>query len=419
MSTRTSILGRAVALCMATACVTATAADATPFKVGTFELSGREFVGLVLQDRRVVDIAPANAAFETRNSNARKVVAPRDMKELIERYEVDVGPRLRELAAANATAEPGSAAYVHAVTALKILPPIRPAVILNAGANYPAHARGIIEQGARAAARNASAAGGAGPAGGGASAGGGAAPSAGGASSGNAPTGGPAPAAGGPPAANAARPAPQVGSAPGIWERDPSDKRPDNPYLFLKSPTVVVGANDDVVVPKGRTQIDWECEFAVVVGARAKNVSTANAAAHIFGYSIEFDVSDRGGRNDRKMGGGPDWFVQKNHDTFGPLGPFIVPKEFLPNPMNTRHYFTLNGEIKQDANTSQMEYNIWEMLSYASNVLTLSPGDFIALGSPSGTNIERDNPRWMRPGDVGVCVVEGVGEQRHRIVAQE
>jgi 2-keto-4-pentenoate hydratase/2-oxohepta-3-ene-1,7-dioic acid hydratase in catechol pathway len=396
MGTGTSIWGRVVALCMASACVTATAAEATPFKVGTFELNGREFVGLVLQDRRVIDIAPANVAFEQRNSGARKVAAPRDMKELIERYEADVGPRLRELAAANASAEAGSAAYVHAVTSLRILPPVRPAVILNAGANYPAHARGIIEQGARTAARNASAGGGSAPA-----------------------TGGPAPAAGGPPAANAGRPAPQVGSAPGLWERDPSDKRPDNPYLFLKSPTVVVGANDDVVVPRGRTQIDWECEFAVVVGARTKNVSTADAPKHIFGYSIEFDVSDRGGRNDRKMGGGPDWFVQKNHDTFGPLGPFIVPKEFLPNPMNTRHYFTLNGEIKQDANTSQMEYNIWEMLSYASNVLTLSPGDIVALGSPAGTNIERDTPRWMRPGDVGVCVVEGVGEQRHKIVAQE
>jgi 2-keto-4-pentenoate hydratase/2-oxohepta-3-ene-1,7-dioic acid hydratase in catechol pathway len=111
--------------------------------------------------------------------------------------------------------------------------------------------------------------------------------------------------------------------------------------------------------------------------------------------------------------------LQKNHDTFAPLGPFIVPKEFLPKPMDTRHYFTLNGEIKQDANTREMEYNIWEMLSYASNVLTLSPGDFIALGSPAGTNIEREHPRWMRAGDVGVCVVEGVGEQRHNIVAQK
>jgi 2,4-diketo-3-deoxy-L-fuconate hydrolase len=206
---------------------------------------------------------------------------------------------------------------------------------------------------------------------------------------------------------------------PGLWERAPDDARGDNPYLFMKSPTVVVGANDDVVIPRGRTQIDWECEFAVVVGRRAQDVSVAAAPDYIFGYSIEFDVSDRGGRGDRKMGGGPDWLVQKNHDTFGPIGPYIVPKEFMPDPRNVRHYFSLNGEIKQDSNTSRMEYNLWEMLSFGSSILTLNPGDIIALGSPSGTNIERENPRWMQPGDVGVCVVEGIGEQRHNIVAQQ
>jgi len=380
----------------------------TPFKLGTFEAKGGEFVGLVLADQRVLDIAAANAAFEKRKSKAAKVRAPRDMKELIARYETELGPRLRELAAAHADARPGSATYVYAVTAVKVLPPVRPAVILNAGANYPAHAQGIIEQGARAAA-----AAGAAPSGPPASP-----PS--GAPSTAAPAGAPGTAAPpGVPNAGGPRGPAVVGSAPGLWERAPDDKRPDNPYLFLKSPSVVVGANDDVVVPRGRDQIDWECEFAVVVAKPAKNVATADASQYIFGYSIEFDVSDRGGRNDRKMGGGPDWFVQKNHDTFAPLGPFIVPKEFLPKPMETRHYFTLNGEMKQDANTSQMEYNIWEMVSYASNVLTLNPGDVVSMGTPSGTNIEKSAPRWMRAGDVGVCVVEGVGEQRHNIVAQK
>lgn len=386
MSRKTSAVACAVALGIASACIVSAvgvaAEGGTPFKLGTFETKGKEFVGLVLQDKRVLDIAAANAAFESRKAGAAKVAAPRDMKELIARYERDLGPRLRELAAANANAEAGSANYVYAVSALKVLPPVRPAVILNAGANYPAHAQGIIAQGARAAAA--------------------------------------AGAPGGAPGANGPRPAAPVSSAPGLWERPPDDKRPDNPYLFLKSPSVVVGANDDVVIPKGREQIDWECEFAVVVGTPAKNVTTADASKHIFGYTIEFDVSDRGGRNDRKMGGGPDWFIQKNHDTFAPLGPVIVPKEFLPNPTNTRHYFTLNGEMKQDANTSQMEYNLYEMLAFASNVLTLNAGDIVSLGTPSGTNIDvQSAPRWMRAGDVGVCVVEGVGEQRHNIVAQK
>jgi len=359
-------------------------AQATAFKLGSFRIEGRDFPGLVLRDTVVVDIEAANAQYERSHASAPKVRIPATMADLIARYDADLGPRLRLLASENATVE--RAAYIHPVSALRILPPVRPGLILNAGANYPEHAQGIVQQNARA--------GGAPPA----------APAPQG--PGGSPRG-----AGGPPAAAGQ-------TAPGIWEKAAGDSRSENPYLFLKSPTVVVGANDDVVIPRGRTQIDWECEFTVVVGKPAKNVATAAAKDFIFGYTIEFDVSDRGGRGDRKMGGGPDWLVQKNHDTFGPIGPYIVPKEFMPDPANVRHYFMLNGEIKQDSNTSRMEYNQWEMLAYASNIMTLSPGDLIALGSPAGTNIERENPRWMRAGDVGVCVIEGIGEQRHNIVAQ-
>jgi 2,4-diketo-3-deoxy-L-fuconate hydrolase len=382
VSQKLSIVAITVASALVSAAAFAADQGATPFKLGTFQQDDRQFLGLVLQDRRVLDIAAANAAFQKRNPKRPKVQVPADMKDLIARYQQDVGPRLREIAAANA-AEGNAPAYSFAITTLRVLPPVRPAVILNAGANYPEHLQGITEQNARAAA-----------------------------ASGQPPAAGP-----GGPGPNASRP--PSGSAPGLWERAAGDTRLDNPYLFLKSPSVVVGAYDDVVVPKGRDQIDWECEFAVVVGKPAKNVAAGDAPDYVFGYSIEFDVSDRGGRNDRKMGGGPDWLVQKNHDTFAPIGPFIVPKEFVPNPMNTRHHFTLNGEVKQDSNTSRMEYSIWEMLSYASNVLTLNPGDLIAAGSPAGTNIERNNPRWMKAGDVGVCIIEGIGEQRHNIVAQK
>jgi 2-keto-4-pentenoate hydratase/2-oxohepta-3-ene-1,7-dioic acid hydratase in catechol pathway len=348
--------------------------EAIPFKLGTFRAADREYLGLVIRDSTVVDVTAANSAWEKRNASAKKLRMPTDMKDLIARYDAELGPRLRELA--RFAVAGGN--FTRPVAEVKSLPPVRPAVILNAGANYPEHAAGIVAQGAREAAAA------------------GAAPG---------PVGGP--------------PRQPAQSMPGYWERAAADARPDNPYLFLKSPTAVVGANDDVVIPRGRVQIDWECEFAVVVGRKAKNVSVKDAADYVFGYSIEFDVSDRGGRGDRKMGGGPDWLVQKNHDTFAPIGPYIVPKEFMPQPTNTRHYFTLNGEIKQDSNTSRMEYNLWEMLSYASNMMTLSPGDMLSLGSPPGTNIERENPRWMKAGDTGVCIVEGIGEQRHKIVAQE
>lgn len=366
-------------LALASAATVSQAQNVTPFKLGTFERGERIFVGLVLDDSRVLDIGQANAAFQKSHPKARKMVMPTDMDVLIERYDNGVGDRLRAIA----NAAPKRAAYEYAVGALKILPPMRPAVILNAGANYPAHAAGIIAQGGRGAGSE---------------------------SPGQARP--PGPPAGAPPP----RPAQ---SSPGLWEREPGDTRPDNPYLFLKSPSIMVGADDDVVIPKGRTWIDWECEFDVVVGKKARSVSVKDAPDYVFGYTIEFDASDREGRGDRKMGGGPDWFVQKNHDTFAPVGPFIVPKEFFKDPMHTRHHFELNGETKQDANTSGMEYNIWENLAYASNVMTLHPGDLISNGTPPGTNIDRPDPRWIRAGDEGVCTVEGVGSQHLHFVAEK
>lgn len=337
-----------------------------PFKLGTFERSGQAFVGLVLNDTQVVDIAQANAAFERTTASAPKLTTPGDMKQLIARYDTEWNVRLAAIARAVSTAA-SAPAYAYAIDTLKTLPPVRPSVILNAGGNYAEHTDGIAQQQQRA---------------------GGAA---------------------------AAAPAPAAVTAPGIWERTAADTR-DNPYLFLKSPTVVIGANDPIVMPRGRTRIDFECEFDIVVGKPARHVTVATAADYIFGYTIQIDVSDRGGRGDRKMGGS-DWLVGKNHDTFGPLGPFIVPKAFVKDPMNTRHTFTLNGQVMQDSNTNRMSHNIYELLHYASNILTLNPGDVISGGSPAGTNIERAEPRWMRAGDTAVCVVEGIGTQKHAVVA--
>ena len=336
-----------------------------PFKVGTFERNGQPFVALVLKDTQVVDIAPANAAFEAANASAPKLTTPADMKQLITRYDAEWKGRLASIAKTVSTAK-SAPAYAYAIDTLKILPPIRPSLILNAGGNYVEHTEGIAAQQQRQGAA--------------------------------------------PEAASAAT------TAPGIWERKPGDTR-DNPYLFQKSPTVVTGATDPIVMPRGRTNIDYECEFDVVIGKTAKYVPLANAADFIFGYTVQIDVSDRGGRGDRKMGGS-DWLVGKNHDTFGPLGPFIVPKEFVRDPMNIRHTFTLNDQVMQDSNTNRMSHNIFELLHYASNILTLSPGDVISGGSPAGTNIERAEPRWMHAGDTAKCAIEGIGTQIHPVVAE-
>jgi 2,4-diketo-3-deoxy-L-fuconate hydrolase len=354
-------------------------AAAVTFKLGTFDQGGRTFVGLVLRDAQIVDIARANTAYESANASAQKLTAPADMKQLIARYDGEWRARL--MAIARTIPAAGAPAYVYAVSAVKILPPVRPAVQLNAGGNYVEHEQGIATNAARGAAR-------------------GGAPAAGGAAGGG----------------RGAAPAPAAVSAPGIWERKAGDTR-DNPYLFLKSPSVIIGNNDPIVVPRGRVQIDFECEFATVIGKPAHYVPIDKAADYIFGYTAHHDVSDRQGRGDRKMGGS-DWLIGKNHDTFGPLGPYIVPKEFIKDPMNTRHTMYLNGMVMQDSNTRNMSHNIWELLSFASNITTLNPGDVISGGSPAGTNLERSDPRWMRAGDAAKCEIEGIGALTNPVVAE-
>ena len=340
---------------------------AVPFKLGTFEQGGRTLLGLVLRDVQVVDIARANAAYEAANASAPRLTAPADMKQLIARYDTEWRPRLAAIAKTVSSAA-GAPAYAYTLSAVKILPPVRPSVQLNAGGNYVEHEEGIATNQARGGGR------------------------------------GPAPAA------------PAAQTAPGIWVRKPGDTR-DNPYLFQKSPSVIIGANDPIVVPRGRTNIDFECEFAAVIGKPAKYVPLERAADYIFGYTAHHDVSDRGGRGDRKMGGS-DWLIGKNHDTFGPLGPVIVPKEFFKDPSNTRHTMSLNGMVMQDSNTRNMSHNIYELLSFGSSILTLNPGDVISDGSPAGTNIERADPRWMRAGDTAKCDIEGIGALNNPVVAE-
>ncbi len=342
-----------------------------PFKLGTFERNGQAFVGLVLRDTQVVDIAQANAAFESSNGSAPKLAAPADMTQLIAGYDGGwrelLGAIARQVSAASS-----APAYAYQASSLRTLPPVRPALQLMAAGNYTEHLQGIAEQQRRAG-------------------GGGQAEA-------------PAP--------------PGVESIPGVWERKPDDRRPNNPYLYQKAPTVLIGHGESVVVPRGRTMIDYECEIAIVVGRPAKYVPVERAGDYIFGYTGLNDVSDRGSRGDRHMGGSADWLLGKNHDTFGPLGPYIVPKEFFKDPTNTRHVLTLNGTVMQDSNTNRMTHNVYELVSFSSGILTLNPGDVIAGGSPAGTNIERADPRWMRPGDRTTCMVEGVGELTNPVAAE-
>ena len=330
------------------------AQDVVPFKLGTFADGGETYLGLVLDDSLVVNIAEANASLE-----GDQPEIPADMTALIVAYD-ELAPRLRAIAAA-AASEP-DAAYVSDRGDIMVLPPIRPHIIYNAAANYALHAAEMA----------------------------------------------------GRPGEIIEGPIPDP--IPGIWERTPDDRR-QNPYVFLKMANTIIADGESIRMPPGRPNMDWECELAVVVGKPASRVAVEDAEDHIFGYTLENDVSDRGGRGDGRMGS--DWFLQKNHDTFAPLGPFIVPKEFVPEPLNLRQTLTLNSDVMQDSNTGNMTHDIYDMLSYVSHIATMQPGDIYAMGSPSGVGTARETPIYMQPGDIAVCAIEGIGTLTNPVVGPD
>jgi 2,4-didehydro-3-deoxy-L-rhamnonate hydrolase len=206
---------------------------------------------------------------------------------------------------------------------------------------------------------------------------------------------------------------PNTVSAPGIWERAADDKR-WNPYVFMKSPSAVIADGEAIRLPPGRTQVDWECELGVVVARPATRVPVSQAAGYIFGYTLENDVSDRGGRGDARYGS--DWVVSKNHDTFAPLGPFITPKEFVPDPQKLKIRFVLNGQVVQEADTSFMIHSVYEQIAYTSNIMSLRPGDVIATGTPAGVGSARVPPVYYKPGDRSECSYDGIGTLRNTVV---
>jgi 2,4-diketo-3-deoxy-L-fuconate hydrolase len=207
-------------------------------------------------------------------------------------------------------------------------------------------------------------------------------------------------------------PPPGTTSIPGIWERGAEEQR-WNPYMFIKLPSAVIASGEPIRLPPGRTQIDWECELGIVIGREARRVPVARAADHIFGFTLENDVSDRAGRGDGRHGS--DWLIAKSHDSFAPMGPFVVPREFVADPQKLRVRFTLNGQLMQDASTSLMIHDVFELVSYASHITTLHPGDVIATGTPAGVGSGRKPPVFLKAGDLAECTYEGIGTLRNPV----
>jgi 2,4-didehydro-3-deoxy-L-rhamnonate hydrolase len=188
---------------------------------------------------------------------------------------------------------------------------------------------------------------------------------------------------------------------------------PTEPIFFIKANTALSGPNDPVEKPRGSTKLDWEVEIAVIIGTRAKYVSEADALNHVAGYCVCNDVSERNFQIER-LG---QWTKGKSHDTFGPLGPWLVTKDEIPNAQSLSMWLDVNGKRRQTGSTSTMIFPIAKCISYVSQFMTLLPGDVVTTGTPPGVGSGMKPPQFLNVGDVVTLGIEGLGEQRQEIVA--
>jgi 2-keto-4-pentenoate hydratase/2-oxohepta-3-ene-1,7-dioic acid hydratase in catechol pathway len=338
---------------------TGTAAQSVePFKVGTFVIGGAPAVGIVLRDSLVVDLAQANAAMEKSRAFPRRAM-PADMVALIGDYENGLKGRIY--------------AIVNDLVQSKALSGTRPAYVrelsqVRAMAPIP-RPRMIMNAAVNFYSHIAE-------------------------------TGTPEQRA----QAIAARKANR-----GV------------PYMFLKAPSSVIGTGETILIPYGRTELDWEIEVATIIGKTARYVAAPRAQEHVFGYTIMLDISDRGGRPPGGFSGGTDWFLMKGQDTFGPLGPFIVPKEFYGDPMvKLKQTLLVGKDQRQQADASDMIHSVWEVIEYASSLVTLAPGDIIGAGTSGGVGMGtsvRGEQVWLVAGDEITATIDGIGTLRHRVEA--
>jgi 2-keto-4-pentenoate hydratase/2-oxohepta-3-ene-1,7-dioic acid hydratase in catechol pathway len=331
-----------------------------PFKVGTFAIDDVPTVGLVMRDDQlIVELTAANRAMELQPQYA-SMLMPADMLGLIEQYEYGLKYRIYEVV--NWLNEEGllesgnQPDYIHPVADVDIMAPIQ----------YPSKVMNA--------------------------------------------------------AVNFYTHACEGCSAEQLAQR--TRERQENrgvPYLFLK-PTrgAIVGDGEDIIMPYGRDEIEYEVEMAIVFGKSGKYISANRAYDHVFGYMVAMDVSDRGGRPPGGYGVRSDWFVGKGHDTFAPHGPWIVPKEFYGDPMERLHQITVvDGVTVQEAQAGDMIHNIPELIEYASSLITVFPGDVMQSGTSGGTGAGRvqraTGSGFLQDGETIQASIEGIGTLTHLV----
>ena len=357
-------LGTALVLMTSVASVFAQDMESVePFKVGTFAINDVPTVGLVVRDDSlIVELEAANRAMELRPQYA-KMAMPEDILGLIEQYEYGLKYRVYEvvnwMVAEGLLESRNLPDYVHPVADVDIMAPIQ----------YPSKVMNAAVNFYTHACEGCTAA---------------------------------------------------------ELERRTRERQENRgvPYLFLK-PTrgAIVGDGDDIIMPYGRDEIEYEVEMAIVFGKAGKYVSASRAYDHVFGYMVAMDVSDRGGRPPGGYGVRSDWFVGKGHDTFAPHGPWIVPKEFYGDPMDRLHQITVvDGVTVQEARAGDMIHNIPELIEYASSLITVFPGDVLQSGTSGGTGagrVERaTGSGFLVDGEMIQATIDRIGTLTHVVRAE-
>jgi 2,4-diketo-3-deoxy-L-fuconate hydrolase len=334
------------------------AKSAEPFKLGTFLVGNAETVGIVLRDTLVVDLTQANAALQQSRSFPARTM-PADMIALIADYENGLKGRIYAIVndLVQSKALDGTRpAYVRELSQVRTLAPIPRPRMMMMTAVN--FYSHINESG-----------------------------------------------------------------TPEQRAKDIATRKANRgvPYMFLKAPSSVIGTGETILIPHGRTELDWEIELATVVGRRARYVAAPKAQDHVFGYTVMLDISDRGGRPPGGFSAGTDWFVMKGQDTFGPMGPFIVPKEFFGNPMtDLKQTLLVGSDQRQQSDASDMIHSVWEVLEYASSLVTLLPGDVIGAGTSGGVGMGtsvRGSQVWLVAGDEITATIDRIGTLKHKVEA--
>ncbi len=188
---------------------------------------------------------------------------------------------------------------------------------------------------------------------------------------------------------------------------------PPEPVIFMKATSAIVGPNDPILIPRGSLKTDWEVELAVIIGTRGKYIAETDAMAHVAGFAITNDVSERAFQTERSG----QWTKGKSCDNFGQIGPWLVTRDEVADPQNLAMWLKVNGATEQDGSTKTMVYGVKFLVSYLSQFMTLHPGDVISTGTPPGVGMGKKPPRYLKAGDVVELGIQGLGQQRQDVIA--